>query len=104
MPSEQTEDQIVTAGHQGRDKDLLLLLCALAVSCWTRRDLCVCVCVPGAQLLMGGSVPWLQTLSEQGSSSISVLFLLPTLCSHRLLSLCIVKVYGDGKFDYFCAE
>lgn len=58
---------------------------------------CVCVYVPGAQLLRGGSVPWLQTLSEQGSSSISMLFLLPTFAAADLLSLCIVKSMEMGN-------
>lgn len=38
MSSEQIEDQIVTAGHLSGDEDLLLL-CALAASCWTGRAL-----------------------------------------------------------------
>lgn len=80
MPSGQIKDRIVTAGHLGRDEDLLLLLCALAASCWTRRALCVCTQCPTE----GG---WQHVVApdslSRASSSISVLSLLPTLCSHR---------------------
>lgn len=80
MSSEQIKDRIVTAGHLGRDEDLLLLLCALAASCWTRRALCVYTWCPAP----GG---WQHVVApdslSRASSSKSVHFLLPTLCSHR---------------------
>lgn len=81
MPSEQINNRIVTAGHLSRDEDLLLLLlCALAASFWTRRALCVLTWCPAP----GG---WQHVIApgslSRASSSISVLSLLPTLCSHR---------------------
>lgn len=103
MPSEQSEDQTVTAGHQGRDEDLLLLLCALAVSGWTRRGLCMCVCTwcpapQGWQCAMAPDSLWARLFLH--------IYAFPTahLCSHRPAESLHSQVYGDGKFDYFCAE
>lgn len=36
---EQIKDCVVTAGHLGRDGDLLLLLLTMDSSCWTRKTL-----------------------------------------------------------------